>query len=1013
MKYLLIIIKFILLSFFITCSSVYSDNLSAVDSSPVNSSPVNSSPVNKALPLSDYFTQTWNTHDGLPHNGINAISQTTDGYLWVATWEGLARFNGREFKIFTRGSKVGLPDSAVKSLTSTHTGELLVAGARGGLSERSNKHWSPKAPASTMINHAIYDSNKNLWLALEGEGLIYRNLDSNNKTQQDTVIINNIRAYRIVEDNEGTIWVATNKGLFSVKNKTIVRHFGEYHGLPNPPANTVLITKEKELIVGTQQGAYKLVNGFFQPLHKQLTNERITSLLQDTNGSIWLGTNNHGLLRLNKNKLEQLDDKNGLPNNRITSLYQDKELSIWVGTNSGLFRLREAPFITLTTKQGLSGDYIRSVLSHSNGSLWVGNSKGLNKIEDNKISTIKVAHSNKQLSVLSLAETPEKQVLVGTYNQGLYVVINDELQSVMTVEEGLPSNEIRSILVDSKNNLWLGTSSGLIKKSPDNTIKLFNKESGLPASFIMALVEDSNGTIWIGTGDGIASYNEETLQTYRLNDRFDAEYAFGFHVEQNSLWMATDRGLIHIDLTTNEMRAVTKENGLPVDKIFQIIIDNSNTFWLSSNRGVISITREQVNKVIQGKSQLIDYKLFAEGVGLLSSQANGGSTPAATLHKDGSVWIATAKGVSHVNHERLQRMAETKIPVVIEQLDVDDKSYPISAKIKLPEGASRITIHYAGLGYLMAKHIEYQTKLVGFDKQWQNKKNQTFTEFTNLEPDNYTFQMRAKYPNGQWQENIATISFTITPFYWQTTFFKLFITLSFCFILYTIYRFRMITIEHSQTKLKKLVSQQTVELQKQTELFSYQANHDQLTGLFNRRAFDDWCNDDFERAKLNNQSLSIAILDIDHFKNVNDEYSHLIGDQVIKEIADILQELVQGSSYKAKLARWGGEEFTILICSGKAKAYDFCELLRASIKNHDFSDIEQALSITVSIGLTDNSEVIEYDKMISHADQALYFAKHHGRNQVKVYQNDDSNSNEKIDERINKVTRTKSRVTKE
>lgn len=993
MKCLLITIKFLSLSLLFVCSLAFSSNLS---------------PTDNTLPLSDYFTQTWNTHDGLPHNGINAISQTSDGYLWVGTWEGLARFNGREFKVFSRGSKVGLPDSVVKSLTSTKEGKLLVAGARGGLSERTNRQWSPKPSASAMINYAIYDSDENIWLALEGKGLVFRN----SETQQSTVIINNLRAYKIVEDKEKTIWVATSKGLFSVKNKTLIRHIDKHYGLPNTPTNTILLTKENQLIVGTQQGAYQLIDGFFYPLHKQLSNESITSLLQDTNKNIWIGTNGHGIFRLNKNNIEQLDDSSGLPNNSISSLYQDKELSIWVGTNSGLFRLREAPFITLTTKQGLSGNYIRSVLSHSDGSLWVGSSKGLNKINKNQISTLKVANSNEQISVLSLAEAPENQILVGTYNQGLYVFKNNELHPSMTTKNGLPSNEIRSILVDSKNNLWLGTASGLVKKSPDGTIELFNKQSGLPASFIMALAEDSHGAIWIGTGDGIASYNKGIIQTYRLNEKFDAEYAFGFHIEPNSLWMATDRGLIHIDLNTNKMSAVTKENGLPVDKIFQIVVDNNNTFWLTSNRGVICISREQINNIIQEKTDLINYKLFAEGVGLLSSQANGGSTPAATLHHDGSVWIATAKGVSHINHARLQRTAETKIPVVIEQLNVDGASYPITTKVDLPEGSSRITIQYAGLGYLMSEHIEYQTQLVGFDSQWQNNNNQGFTEFTNLEPGTYTFQMRAKYPNGQWQENIADITFTITPFYWQTTFFKLFIVLSFCIILYSIYRYRMMTIERIQIKLKKLVTQQTIELQKQTKLFAYQANHDQLTGLFNRRAFDAWCNEDFKKAKVNNQSLTIAILDIDHFKSVNDEYSHIIGDQVIKRMANILQKLVQECSYQAKIARWGGEEFTILINRNKTIAYDFCELLRTTVKSHDFSDIAENLNITVSIGLTDNSEITEYDKMINHADQALYFAKHHGRNQVKTYQNDDSDNNEKVDKRLNQVTRTKPRTIK-
>ncbi|WP_159821229.1 ligand-binding sensor domain-containing protein [Colwellia sp. 20A7] len=992
MKYFSTVIKFFL---FIFCISATSIHLSATENHTFE----------KTLPLADYFTQTWNTHDGLPHNGVNAISQTTDGYLWIATWEGLARFNGREFKVFTRGSKIGLPDSSVKSLTSTTEGKLLVAGARGGLSERYNNEWTSGSLASTMINHAIYDKDDNIWLALEGKGVIYRNKNS----QQDMVIINNIRAYKLVEDKEGTIWVATNKGLFSVKNKTIVRSFDKEYGLPNSPIEDLILTHDNILIVGTKQGAYKKVDGMFELLHPQLANERISSLLQDNANNIWLGTDNHGIFRLHKNKLEQLNDQSGLPNNRISALYQDKEQSIWVGTSSGLFRLREAPFITLTTKQGLSGNYIRAVLSHSDGSIWVGNSKGLNKIVNNNVTSIEVTNSHKNLSVLSLAETPKQQVLVGTYNQGVFTTTSNGLEKLFTVEDGLPSNEVRSILVDSANNLWVGTASGLAKISPDNTLEIFNKQSGLPASFIMTLAEDEFGKVWIGTGDGIASYNKGAIQTYRLNDKFDAEYAFGFYIEKNTLWMATDRGLININLTTNEMKAINKENGLPVDKIFQIVIDDINMFWLTSNRGIISITREEIDNVIQGKSKTVDFKLFSEGVGLLSSQANGGSTPAATLHKDGSIWVATSKGVSNINHERLKRSAEKIIPVVIEQFEADGKSYPMQSTVILPKGASRITIHYVGLGYLMSKHIEYQTQLVGFDKAWQNKNNKTFIEFTNLEPGDYTFKMRAKYPSGQWQENLATINFTVTPLYWQTTSFRLFIIILICFALYMLYRYRIITIKRSQVQLTKLIAQQTLEIQKQAELFSYQANHDQLTGLFNRRAFDEWCNNDFEKAKLKQQPLTVAILDIDHFKNVNDEYSHLIGDQVIKKIADILQDVIQSSITQVKLARWGGEEFTLLINSDVEKSYDFCDLLRVSIKNYDFSSIADNLKITISVGLTDNNEVIEYDKMLNHADQALYFAKHNGRNQVRIYQREDSDNNKKVNKRITKVIRAKSR----
>ncbi|WP_289030381.1 ligand-binding sensor domain-containing diguanylate cyclase [uncultured Paraglaciecola sp.] len=974
MKYSLIDIN--IFTLILLAISFHSANLSAAE---------------ETLPLSSYFTETWNTGDGLPHNGINAISQTSDGYLWIATWGGLARFNGREFTIFSRGSSAGLPDSAVKSLTATPSGKLLVAGARGGISERYKNQWSSGQPAETMINHAIYDNNQNLWLALEGQGLVYRDM----KTHQDTVIINDLRAYKILQDNKGTIWVATNKGLFSVTDKTLVRHFDQKYGLPNKSVQDLILTHDKHLVVATQQGVYKFIDGNFKSLHTKLVNDRVNSLLEDSAQNLWIGTDNRGLFRLSNNKLEQLSNQTDLPKNKISTLFQDKERSIWIGTNSGLFRLREVPFVTVTTKHGLSGNYIRSILSHSDGSLWVGSSKGLNKLDNNEISAINETSIGKKLSILSLAEAPDKQVLVGTYHSGLFITTENGLEELLTTKDGLPSNEVRSILVDSSKNIWIGTSYGLVKASPNNKIEVFNKESGLPANFIMALAEDQLGKVWIGTGEGIASFSQGDIQAFSLDDQFDAEYAFGFHVENNSLWMATDRGLVNIDVVTNAVSAVTKEDGLPVDKIFQIVEDKNNTFWLTSNNGVINVNKSAINDVLQKRTKYVDYNFFSQGFSLLNFQINSGSTPSATLHNDGNVWVATAKGVSYVDESRLKTMSQTTIPVVIEQLEVDGKYYPIMPSVILPAGTSQVTIHYAGLGYLMPKHISYQTKLVGFDKKWKNKHKNTFTEFTSLAPGNYTFHMRAKYPNGKWQDNLATINFIITPYYWQTTWFKLIIVILLLLSLYIIYRYRMIAIQRSQIKLKELVAQQTLELQNQSELFSYQAKHDQLTGLCNRRAFDEWCNDDLKEANKNSKPLTIAILDIDHFKSVNDDYSHLTGDKVIKKVADTLLDLAQKSSQQIKLARWGGEEFTLLINHDVDKSYDFCELVRLTIKKQNLSHLADDLSITISIGLTDNKEIHEYDKMLSHADQALYFAKQNGRDQVQIYQANNHENSEK------------------
>jgi diguanylate cyclase (GGDEF)-like protein len=970
------------------------------------------------LPLADYFTQTWDTRDGLPHNGINALAQTSDGYLWIATWEGFARFNGREFKLFTRGSKVGLPDSAIKSLTSTQNGELLVAGARGGVSIRKNRSWKPQYSASTMVNHAIFDDKQNMWLGLEGKGLVYRDVT----TKRDETIIANLRVFKLLLDAEKTLWVATDKGLFSIKHKTLVSHIDKNIGLPDTPVYSLGLTSKNKLIVGTEQGAFILNNGYFTLLHQDLSNEAISCILEDKNNDLWLGTQKNGIFRLSDDGIEMLDDSKGLPNNRISALYQDKEESIWVGTNSGLFRLREAPFITLSSEQGLAGNYVRSVLAHSDGSLWIGSSKGLNKLVKRKVHSISPAQLTSEnptsvKSILSLAQEKDGQVLVGTYNSGVYKVIGNTMVPFLNKKQGLPSNEIRSLLSDSKENLWIGTASGLVKMTNKGLISQFNKQTGLPDNFIMALTEDSHGKVWIGTGLGVVSYQDGIIQNYPIKEAFDAEYAFGFNVEGDFIWLATDRGLLQIDLTTSNIKAIGRKNGLPVDKLFQIIIDDNDTFWLSSNRGIIKVDRKQINKVIANQDKIINVEIFAEGAGLLSSQANGGSTPAATLHNDGSVWFATAKGVSQVTHQRLQRIAERQLPVIIEQLIVDNKEYPLALKLNKQElrrvnllaGASRVTIHYAGLGFLMSEKIQYQTQLIGFDASWINKNTQTYTEFTNLPPGEYTFKMRARYPNGEWQNQVATLTFIIPFYYWQTPLFKLFIVALLFSIFYIFYRYRIVLVIKSEEKLRCLVTKQTLDLKKQTALFAYQAVHDQLTGLPNRRAFDEWCDNDFKEAKEHSTSLSLAIIDIDHFKAVNDTYSHIVGDQVIKRLSTILSELLPHCSQQVKLARWGGEEFTLLMSANKEQALHFCELIRTTMEKNDFSAIAQDLTLTISIGLTDNSSVVDYNQMITDADNALYYSKNNGRNQVRIYQKNDNENNNRVSQRITEVTRSKKR----
>jgi diguanylate cyclase (GGDEF)-like protein len=937
------------------------------------------------LPLNDYFFETWNTRTGLPHNSINSLAQTQDGYLWIATWEGLARFNGQEFKLFTRTEINELPDSGLRTLTSTTDGGLLIAGSRGGISLYRHRQWDTQRPAAAMVNHAIKSADGGLWLALENDGIFYRGVNS----LDDQPIIRNVSAYRVIEDKDGVVWAATSDGLYKIINQQATLMTAEV-GLPSAPVYTLLLTHQGELIIGSERGAYFLNQGIFTVVHPALGAESISSLLEDNHKDLWFGTINKGIFRLSANGLEQLNAQNGLPENRVLSLLQDRENSIWVGTNAGLLRLREAPFTVWTTKRGLAGNYVRTVLSHSDGSLWVGGSAGLNQIKKNTIRKIEGSQQNSTYSILSLLEGAHGEVWVGTYTSGVFKVSNNKMLPYLDRATGLGSNEVRSLLLDSKQRLWIGSAMGLTRVENDGSLVHFSNKKELPSGFILALGEDGRGNIWIGTGNGVVTFDMATEQfhTINLGAQDTATYGFGFYFDDQYTWIGTDRGLVRYQHHTGEIATLGREQGLPVDKLFQIVF-HQGSLWISTNRGIIQVERQHVNRILNTKGSNkpipLIYQLYDEADGMLSAQANGGSSPSATVHKDGTIWFATANGVSTVNPERLQASTEAELPTIIESFTVNGRAtaLPLDGEtVLLPPGVSRLSFQYAGLSFIMAQRLRFQTQLKGFNTHWVNRQHLTVAEYTNLPAGKYTFMVRAGYPNAPWQKNQQQISFVIQAHYWQTASFKLMIFLTFILVVYAIYKYRLYHYKTVETELIRRVEKQTQDLQNQANAFAYQATHDQLTDLPNRRAFDSWLAENFKLFKQRNEPLAIAIMDIDHFKRINDGWSHIIGDKVICEIANILKT---GSEKGQQIARWGGEEFTLLFPNTTAaEAKLLCEQLRVEIANNDFSNIADGFYITASFGISDSVNVDDYDRLLSQADQALYKAKNLGRNRSEV-----------------------------
>lgn len=503
----------------------------------------------------------------------------------------------------------------------------------------------------------------------------------------------------------------------------------------------------------------------------------------------------------------------------------------------------------------------------------------------------------------------------------------------------------------------------------------------------MGLAEDREGRIWIATGIGLAFIQQGIVHVVSFPEHSDAQHAFSFSVVEKGTWITTDRGLAYFDNATQALSVIEKSQGLPVDKLFSIGIDHNSGVWLSSNQGVILTSLSSLKECLTHPSALLEFEHFKEENGLASIQINGGSQPSQFVDVDGNVWLPTAKGLATVTPANLAMLSEFPIPVSIEAvlLDGADQQFDTDKReVDVTPLTTRVAFQYAGLGFAMPSRIEYQAMLVGYDQDWVNRHQFRMTEYTNLAPGRYQFKVRARYIGGPWQEIASPFSIRVLPSIYQTFAFKFSVFLFFCFVIYALYKVRFHHLKKSEMILKQRVDEQTRSLELQTKRFEFQATHDDLTGIANRRAFDRWLVQYFEEAKAKQSPLCLAVIDIDHFKQVNDQYSHLVGDKVITEVARILNREVP---HYAKCARWGGEEFTVLL-----PEYDLINArvamdhVRKIVAAHDFSFIAQTLKVTISIGVASADGARDHDRMLTHADQALYTAKENGRNQVTIFE---------------------------
>ncbi len=960
--------------------------------------------------LAEYAHDSWTTRQGLPHNSVLDIAQTRDGYLWFGTWEGLARYNGIDFTTFSRTSFPALPDSAISALHADAEGNLWTGDTRGNLGRRDAdgrwRFWGGKAGVpQASITALVRDENGRTWVAFERLGVGLLDAGGAFRLLPLPANVPAVTGLHFALGRDGRLWLGTLDGLYRVDADGL-------HAASGMGAPTGLVSpyRDAEGSVWVTAGGdiYRLVGERYERVRHVADVRRFSVMLRDDHGDLWMGTDNQGLLRIGERGMEWVDARRGLPEGRITALFQDRENSLWVGVNGGLYRLRETLFSSYTREDGLVGNYVRALLPTRDGSLWIGGNNGLNRmLPDKRMVSVALDRDDpgRGMSVMALAEGADGDVLVGTYGDGLLRLHDGHVMARNGPALNLPGGHVRTLATGADGAVWMGTRRGVCVIAPDGHARWLDAP-GMPKGLVYALQATAHG-LWVGSGEGVVLWRDGRAEKIDVDAAADAHSVLDLYEDTAAgvMWMSTDRGLVRYRYRDRHLDHVGIEQGLPVDAVFQMVVDKQGSAWLGSNRGVLRADYAALMRRADGTDrQPLHVDLFGTLDGMVSSQGNGASSPTTVLRADGSVWFATAGGAVTVQPERLVRFRVLPPPpVVIEGVALDGQVAEISpaSRLRIGPDTRRLSISFVGLSYLLPQGIRYRTRLDGFDRDWVERGSQHVAEFTSLMPGEYVFRVSAANADGRWNPQEAVLRFVVEPSLWQMPGFWIVLGLFALMLSIGLYRDRMVRFRRSETRLRQLVDERTVDLQRQserllrvdaereqlltrlrrqTEDFERLAHEDPLTGLPNRRRFDEALAHEFARSRRSGEPWSLAMIDIDHFKQVNDRYSHAVGDEALRAVADVLRTHDRGMD---TVARLGGEEFALLMPHTTAEqAVGVCERLREAMRSHDCGGIAPGLAVTISIGVAAWPEHADAAAVMEAADAALYRAKARGRDRV-------------------------------
>jgi ligand-binding sensor domain-containing protein/signal transduction histidine kinase len=777
--------------------------------------------------------RSWQREQGLPQTSVRALAQTRDGYLWVGSEDGVARFDGVRFVSF--GLREGLRSGSVRVLFEDSHGVLWIGTAAGGLTSWREGQFATFTTLDGLPANSITalaeDPEGRLWVGTETGLAVRQNARFEPATAGD---FKGKHITTLSEDRHGAMWVGVaSVGVFRwtegkfvpLTDASVDSLLKDSHCLLEDNVGRIWVGAGDDVVLcreGNQWHRYRI------PRH--LARPYIGALAQEPDGTVWAGSVSEGLFRFKEGRLTAINASSGLSDNSVESLLVDREGNLWVGTGGGLTRVRRSTLSVFGQNEGLGYGPVQGLAEIAPNVIWAGKpSDGLYVWNGRSFSRLLAANLIPgQTEGITLLKARDGSCWVGG-GRGFWHFDDPKAADAGTEISALSGLNVMCLTETADKGVWAGTREGEIWREAHGT---WVRETNYAQSYpITAMVEDAQGAMWIGTeGGGLYRFRGGGRTRFAKGGRLLSDWIRTLHLDaQGALWIGTAGGGLS-RWRAEELATFTTREGLPDNTISQILEDDAGRLWLGSNRGIACVRKIELEELTAGKVAAVYPQVYGRAEGMPSEECTGGFFPAGLKTESGRLCFSTLKGI--VVADPHTRTADTPAPpVVLEEMLIDGvpaESKPAGGAVQsdalkgpdltctnqlvVPPGKHRLELRYTGIGLTAPERVRFRYQLEGLDLDWVEAGARRTAFYNYVPPGTYQFRVIACASSGAWNEAGASLFLVVLPHFWQA---RWFIVLTGVGVLGSVGGVvRIVERRKNQRRLKQMEQERALELER-------------------------------------------------------------------------------------------------------------------------------------------------------------------------------------------------------